>query len=188
MPGHKVSGGRMGRLGTRRNENRLLTLCVWDAQVWAVALACVAAVACAGIALVGTGSTAGELLQRRVVEYQPARKQGLQQQPNYQVPQPPPAAAPPPPSPLAPLSPAAPPRALLTLCAAAGPPRSRGRATHGGAPRGASPAAGAPRRWPGPQRAQADQCATHPAQEWCFCVCVCVCVCVRVCARACVHV
>ena len=75
---------RLAHLGIWRSENRLLTWCGWNVQVWAVALACVAAVACAGIALVGTGS--GELLQRRVVEYQPARQQGLQQKPNYQVP------------------------------------------------------------------------------------------------------
>ena len=49
-----------------------------------MALACVALAACAGLALVGTGS-ASELLQRRVVEYRQQRpRQQLQQQQTYQ--------------------------------------------------------------------------------------------------------
>merc|ERR1740117_916305 len=46
-------------------------------QVWAVALACVALAACAGIALVGSGSESRELLQRRVVYKQQPRIEGL---------------------------------------------------------------------------------------------------------------
>ena len=117
MPGQKVARRDGPTWAPGRNENRLLTWCGCGAQVWAVALACVAAVACAGIALVGTGSTASELLQRRAVDYQ----QGLQQQPNYQVPPHPPA--PPPPPLVAGASLAR--RSSACHCPAAGVPRRR---------------------------------------------------------------
>lgn len=56
---------------------RTFTDCRTICQVWAVALACVALAACAGIALVGSGSESRELLQRRVVYKQQPRIEGL---------------------------------------------------------------------------------------------------------------
>lgn len=131
--------------------------------MWAVALACVAAAACAGVALVGSGAgdASSVLLQRRVVEYraQPARQQRLRQQPSYQVP---PRL---PPRPPCPASPPRPPRRgavrgvrTMTLCAL------RCRVSPWPWPR-RSPRRARPRAATGRRRAPADRTPPRPSSS-----------------------